>query len=77
MMYVITATWDTPDEVPIHAFEGPNDVEALTRLLNEQEEMIAKARRFSYGGRPWAINLWNVTADPFCVRRLDVYVEPS
>lgn len=75
-MYVITASWDNPDETPIAAFDAKNDVEALTKVRNELNEMIVKATAYAFGGRPWMIALWNVTVDINCVYRFDTYIEP-
>ena len=59
------------------AFDAPNNVMALTKVRNEMESIVAKAKAYGYNAQPWGIALWNVTADPFCVQRFDTYVEPK
>lgn len=76
-MYVITASWDSPDETPIHAFDAKNDVEALTKAQDDLDEYIQKCRTYFFGAQPWSVAVWNVTAEPVCVHRYDTYIEPK
>jgi len=68
-MYVITASWDSTDEIPMMAFDAPNNVVALTKVRNEMEAIVAKAKHYEFEAQPRQIVLWNTTADPFCVER--------
>ncbi len=76
-MYVITASWDSPDETPITAFDAPNDVAALMKVDDEMEAIVAKAKRYGFNAQPWGLALWNVTDEPCCVQRFDTYIEPK
>lgn len=68
-MYVITASWKSPDETPMMAFDAPNNVVALTKVRNEMETIVDKAKDYMFGAKPRQIALWGVTAEPFCVER--------